>query len=110
MMGIRYDFQPQNILTAVYSVSVFIIFDNLKISKMPTIVEKIAKQSANIYYIHGLVVNIVVIIMNHWGLQYVFPALFLIFTVVAVLIVSYMCGVCVDHTTRFFDKVNKTMG
>lgn len=110
MMGIRYDFQPQNILTAVYSVSVFIIFDNLKISKMPTIVEKIAKQSANIYYIHGLVVNIVVIIMNQWGLQYVFPALFLIFTVVAVLIVSYMCGVCVDYTTRFFDKVNKTMG
>lgn len=92
--GIRFDFRPQNLLTAIYSISVFIIFHEVKIEKLPGVLERVAKQSANIYYIHGLVVNMIVIVMNRLQLQYRFPVLFEITAVIFTLILSCVGGVC----------------
>lgn len=105
--GIRYDFQPQNLLTAIYSISVFIIFHEIKIEKLPGVLERVAKQSANIYYIHGLVVNMIVIAMNRLQLQYQFPVLFEIIAVVFTLILSYGGGVCVNNASGLLKTVKK---
>ena len=86
--GIRFDFQPQNILTAIFSVSVYLIFKNKEPTIMNDVVGKLAKQSANIYYLHGIVINIVVVLMNRFQLQYKYPVFFLL---VAVIIVTFSC-------------------
>lgn len=103
--GIRFDFRPQNLLTAIYSISVFIIFHEVKIEKLPGVLERVAKQSANIYYIHGLVVNMIVIVMNRLQLQYRFPVLFEITAVIFTLILSCVGGVCVNDAMGLLKTV-----
>lgn len=108
--GMRYDFQPQNFLTVIYSMSMFSIFNRMRIDKLPRVIEQVAKQSANIYYIHALVINIIIIIMNRLEVQYKFPVIFLLFTEVMVLIISYVGGVCVDDIVLLLRNFSASLG
>ena len=102
--GIRYDFQPQNIFTAVFSISVYLIVYNSETIHLTKRVRLIAKQSSSIYYIHGLVINMVVIAMNRFELQYKWPICFTIITFIFVLLCSYFYGIIHSKFAHFIRK------
>ena len=102
--SIRYDFQPQNILTAVFSISIYFIVYNSKTIHLTKRLRLIARQSSNIYYIHGLVINIVVIAMSRFELQYKWPICFTIVSFAFVLLCSYFYGVIHSKCVHFIRK------
>lgn len=106
--GIRYDFQPQNILTAVFSISIYLIVYNSKTIHLTKRLRLIARQSSSIYYIHGLVINMVVIAMNRFELQYKWPICFTIVTFNFALLCSYFYGIIHSRCVHFIRKSRNT--
>lgn len=99
-MGIRYDFQPQNILTALFSISLYLIFRNKKEMRPSAFQQKIAGQSANIYFLHGIFINILKEILKKIEVQHLCPPLFLIIGVLIITALCYKTGVILS---RFAD-------
>ena len=98
---IRFDFQPQNFLTVIFSISVYMIFRNYQFKYKHLIIERIAHQSNNIYFIHALVINLIVIIMNRLQWQYRHPIIFLIISYIVVVIVCYIWGCLFEKFFKF---------
>ena len=109
-VGVRYDFQPQNILTAFFSISVYLIFRNLNADYFPVPLKRIAEQSANIFYLHGVVVNVVVVVMNRLMIQYKYPIAFLIVSTVFVIILCYYIGIFIDKCVETIMRPKERCG
>ena len=103
-LGLRFNFQPQNILTATFAISLYFIVYNSETIYFPKTIRLIAIQSSNIYFIHGLIVNIVVIIMNRLQWQYKIPICFTIIASIFVLACSYYYGIFHSYCIHLIRK------
>lgn len=99
-MGIRYDFQPQNIFTAVFSISLYLIFRNGREVRATVFQQKIAAQSTNIYFIHGIVINMLREVLDLTRFQYQCPLIFLAAGFVIVTAVCYWAGWMLNITEK----------
>ena len=92
-----YNFQPQNILTFIFSVSIY----SYAISSNGTnnsFIKLIAKHSGYIFFLHGGAVNIIEILMNRLHWQYNHPLLILVTTYWIVLLSCVIVSAGINGT------------
>lgn len=98
--GTIFDFQPQNLLTCIFSVSVYGFVLNSKGIKN-NLVKLISEHSGYIYFLHGGAVNIVQIFMNKFNWQYSHPLLVLVTTYWMVLIGCVVISVSIKKYNKY---------